>query len=559
MGRGLAHNDRRSPEKQRGAFFTPPEVSQFLCEWAIRSEADRILEPSCGEASFLLSSARRLQRLKSRTQYLFDQFSDSGQLVGIEIHGPSAISARSHVASAGSAVRIIENDFFDVEADPDYDAVLGNPPYIRYQHFNGESRQKGLRAALAEGVNLSGLASSWAAFLIHACRFLKPSGRLGMVLPAELLSVTYAAPVRRYLLQRFNRLRIVLFERLIFEEALEDVVLLMAEGTGGCDKIEVIQARDVDDLSTSACTTIKTKQFDDDRWIATLLQPRAWDAFIQASAGDQCERLSDWGTTYLGTVTGENDFFCLSDSQVARFELRESDLLRISPPGSRHLRSLEFGDRLWSQLRKEDRRCWLFYPNSDRLSRAASAYVESAQNRSVHNNYKCRIRTPWWRVPLVEKPDLFLTYMDSERPRLVTNSANAYHLNSLYGMRLRRGRKQIGRELLPVASLNTISLLGAEVYGRSYGGGLLKLEPREADRIPVPCIELVQERREHLLALRPQIVYSLDRGNLMDAVAMVDKLLWSTDRSTVDLLEILRQTREFLFRRRSERSRRSNR
>src|SRR6185295_18716215 len=101
-----------------------------------------------------------------------------------------------------------------------------------YQSFTGLSRAKALAAALSQGVRLGGLASSWAAFVIHAASFLKPDGRLGLVLPAELLSVNYAAPIRSYLMRRFASVRLVVFEELVFPDVLEEVVLLLAEGEG---------------------------------------------------------------------------------------------------------------------------------------------------------------------------------------------------------------------------------------------------------------------------------------------------------------------------------------
>src|SRR5690242_21120209 len=39
------------------------------------------------------------------------------------------------------------------------------------------------RAALNAGVALSALASSWAAFTVHAALFLRPGGRMALVLP----------------------------------------------------------------------------------------------------------------------------------------------------------------------------------------------------------------------------------------------------------------------------------------------------------------------------------------------------------------------------------------
>jgi hypothetical protein len=475
--------------------------------------------------------------------------------VGVELHEDSVKNALERLATSSSSKEVIQDDFFAVDPQPDFDAVLGNPPYIRYQHFFGDVRERGLRAALAAGVNLSGLSSSWAPFLIHASRFLKADGRLGMVLPAELLSVSYAGPVRRFLLQRFAKIRIVVFERLIFEDALEDVVLLMASGSGGCDRIEVVQVRDAADLASGATTLVSAKDLRDDKWVATLVRPDAWEAFTTVAESPHCEKLIDWGSPYLGVVTGDNDYFCLSDAQVKAASLDDRDLLRVSPPGSRHLRSLEFGQNAWASLRADGRRVWLFYPRPGKLSKASIAYVEVGEKRGVNKGYKCRMREDWWRVPLVQKPDLLLTYMDHERPRLVTNAASAQHLNSLYGVRLKRGRKQIGSQLLPLATLNTVSLLGAEVHGRAYGGGLLKLEPRDADRIPVPSLAVIQASESALDALRPQVAYALDRGDLARAVSLVDGVLWEKNQMTPKLLETLRQAREALFQRRHSRGR----
>jgi adenine-specific DNA-methyltransferase len=108
--------------------------------------------------------------------------------------------------------RVKVGDFFTVEPTGSYDAVIGKPPYVRYQNFSGEARACSREAAVRAGVSISGLASSWAAFTVHAALFLTKGGRLGLVLPAELLMVNYAAEVRRFLMQRFARVDLVLFE-----------------------------------------------------------------------------------------------------------------------------------------------------------------------------------------------------------------------------------------------------------------------------------------------------------------------------------------------------------
>src|SRR3546814_8300185 len=89
---------------------------------------------------------------------------------------------------------------------------------------------------------------SWAVVTIHTSHILKEEWRLGLLLPAELSTVNKAAQVRRFLLSRVAKVRLVLFEELVFPEVLEEVVLLLAEGTGGAPSFEVYQARNLADL-----------------------------------------------------------------------------------------------------------------------------------------------------------------------------------------------------------------------------------------------------------------------------------------------------------------------
>jgi hypothetical protein len=159
-------------------------------------------------------------------------------------------------------------------------------------------------------------------------------------------------------------------------------------------------------------------------------------------------------------------------------------------------------------------------------------------------------------VPVVPAPDLFFTYMDHERPRLVANRAGVWHLNSLYGVRLKPKRRRLGLELLPLAALNSVTLLGAEVVGRSYGGGLLKLEPREADRLPVPSAGLIERARVRLRKLRAPVEEALERGALHEAVALVDRELLERSLGLgADELADLRRARAILFSRRTARAR----
>lgn len=542
--------DTQALRKARGAFFTPPALARFIADWAIRTDTDTVLEPSCGDAAFLLPAIERLRSLGASPNL-------ADQLHGIEIHDASAQAALAQLSRHKVEGRVAVGDFFD-QAPPaaKFDAVIGNPPYVRYQQFTGDARAKSLQAALAQGVRLTGLASSWAAFTIHASDFLNEGGRLGLVLPAELLTVNYAAQVRRFLLSRFAKVRLVLFEELVFPDVLEEVVLLLAEGTGGAPSFEVYQARNISDLERICANSwIGYAPSGDQKWTPALLPAAALDIYARLTEGSSFATLLDWGETYLGAVTGNNDFFSLSRSDIARLKLKASELLAISPPGSKHLRGLTFGQAAWEELAKEGKRCFLFAPGA-KPSAAARAYIAHGEATGVHHAYKCRVRSPWWRVPIVERPDLLFTYMNHDRPRLITNDADAQLLNSLYGVKLKPTVRAIGRELLPLACLNSATLLGAEVVGRAYGGGMLKHEPKEADRLPVPSSATLEAVADELRAIRPQIGRALRSAKPQRAIDLVDTIILERHLglSTVEVAG-LRGARDLLFQRRITRSR----
>jgi adenine-specific DNA methylase len=538
--------DTSSARKLRGAFFTPSTLCDHVVRWAVRSPADLVLEPSCGEAAFLLAATDRLRDL-GRSEPVVE---------GIEVHGPSAAAASTLLHAAGARPRIRSTDFFAVPAEPRFDAVIGNPPYVRYQDFRGASRETALAAAAGAGVTLTNLASSWAAFTVHATRFLRPGGRLGLVLPAELLSVNYAADVRRHLLDRFRHIRLVMFKERIFPGVLEEVVLLLAEGQGPADRCEVVQFEDAASLrGTRGAATTWAPLDASAKWTPALLPPAGLDTYQAASTNEKMSTLRDgWGETTLGMVTGNNSFFALSPARVTQLGLNDGDVIPISPPGSRHLRSLSLSRRKWQHL-SESSPTLLFRPAGE-PSPAAEEYIRQGERAGVHLAYKCRVRNPWWRVPLVAPADLLLTCMNADAPQVAANEAAVHHLNSVHGIYLTADRRVLGRELLPLAALNSITLLGAELLGRTYGGGILKVEPKEADRLPMPSAALLREVRVPLLAAASEVESLLAAGRLPDAVDRIDEIVLLRGlRLTLPQRRALVHARQLLSARRTARGR----
>lgn len=535
--------------KERGAYFTPPEITSFVAGWAIRSSNDRVMEPSAGDAAFLVAAVAQIATLRGGR-------GATPEVDGVEIHAESASTARRRVRKVGGRANIRLGDFFDVKPRPVYDAIIGNPPYIRYQNFSGAMRARSRQAALRGGVALTGLASSWAAFTVHSALFLKPGGRLGLVLPAELLSVNYAAPVRQFLFDRFRHVQLVLFSEKVFTEAETDVVLLLAEGYGygPAGHAVIRQARNSRSLGTLEAGQAWTPADPAGKWTSSLVDPRSLDPLRMLTRSGQFVPLESWGDTTLGIVTGNNKYFALSPARAKELGLHRGELLRLSPPGSSHLRGLALTAEQMKTLGKQGQSTLLFCPRTT-PSAEAMAYIENGRRTGVETAYKCRVRKIWYRVPLVKPADLLLTCMNADTPRLTANEVNAHHLNSVHGVYLNASDRKIGRELLPLASLNSATLMHAEMVGRAYGGGILKLEPKEADLWAVPSVSLVVSRAESLRSVKKTVADLLAAGDLLGAVELVDGALL-TDGGVLSRpqIQLVRAARELLASRRKARS-----
>lgn len=505
----MLDGDTAALRKERGAFFTPYPIADFLVSWALggQSGAKSVLDPTSGEGVFLLAAAQH-SMAAARQEPL--------EIYGVDIHADSLRESARLLRSSGyrRGANLLKGNFFE-EPSPDQigaripyvDAVVGNPPFVRYHAHRGDVRRRASAAALAQGVRISGLASSWAPLLVHASSFLKPDGRIAMVLPAELLSVGYAEPIRQWLRRRFKSVHLVLFEQLQFADAEEHVVLLVAQGAGGCNAFTLHEVRDAEELrSLHIFDADAFTPGDTGKW-TELLVPDDVRGILRGAGSTDFVTLGDLGRIELGTVTGANKFFTLSEATRSEFGLREGKHVRRTvPPGTRHLRGLRFTLGQWEQLRLDGERVWMLDPDVEaKVTGGLKRYIDLGLELGIDQGYKCSGRKPWWRPPVQPTPDMFFTYMSHVMPRLIANEARVSYVNSMHGLRFQEEVDIEVREAMPFLMLNSLTMLSAEITGRTYGGGILKMEPREASHLAVPSPERASQAWKHLKERRQEL------------------------------------------------------
>ncbi len=100
------------------------------------------------------------------------------------------------------------------------------------------------------GLRPARLMNTWLPFLIASPLLRNDHGRLAMVIPAELFQVSYAAETHRFLSDFYQRITLITFKRLVFEEIQQEVVLLLCERNGnGQSGLRVIEIEDAEVLA----------------------------------------------------------------------------------------------------------------------------------------------------------------------------------------------------------------------------------------------------------------------------------------------------------------------
>ena len=458
----------REKRKRLGQVFTPEEVAHTLVQWVIKSAADRLLDPACGDGRFL---------------------GYHNHSTGVEFDAANVALARHRAPQA----RVHRADFFQWAAitRERFDAAVGNPPFIRYQHFTGRTRHLALDQAAKLGACLNGLASAWAPFLVVTAGLLKPGGRMAFVVPAEIGHAPYAAPVVEFLCSHFTHVRIIAIREKLFPHLSESVWLLVARGFGG--QAEAMEFSIAERFRVSPSVLGPARRVSIQSWREQgcrlrkfLLSEESLETYRSLTENPGVVRLGALASIGIGYVSGANDFFHLRPSEASRRRIPAS-VLRVTIRRARQLPPATVDEQTVQQwLRNDEPVLLLDLKGTTKIPTAVADYLNSEEGQKVRGGYKCRNRHPWYAIPDVREPDAFLAYMSGRKPVLVRNDAGCVCTNSLHAVLIKTG---IGGSSLQRAWAHPLVDLSCELEGHPLGGGLLKLEPREASNVAVPTGE----------------------------------------------------------------------
>lgn len=494
-----------SADKIRGGYYTPPAVALFLAGWAAEA-GPRLLEPSCGDGRVLSELARK-----------------SDRAIGVELVEAEADKSRRYAPVENASLF----NWLSREEHGAWDAVAGNPPYIRFGNWPEHQREPALRLMQEEGLKPSKLTNAWVPFVVASTVATRPGGRVALVLPAELLQVTYAAQLREYLLRQFTELTIVTFERLVFDGILQDVILLLGVRGEGPALIKTVHLSDTSDLEevNLDVSSAPALLHELEKWTKYFLGPGHIQLLRDVRSRGDLGTVGDWASVDVGIVTGRNSFFTFTDEQVNDLDLLRHCLPLVSR--SSQLSGLIYDDDVHERHQGSGHRTWILNADPEVVDDALLAHVRAGEVAQVHTGYKCSIRTPWWRTPSVWAPDAFMLRQIHLAPRISVNATAATSTDTVHRVKLIGNASAVA---VATAFHNSASFAFTEIMGRSYGGGILELEPSEAELLPIPDPGLVSSALAEDVDLLLQAGEVEKATDVVDRALLIDGLGWSRER-----------------------------
>ena len=475
-----------SAQKLRGAYYTPPAIASFILHWGINGSTDAdILEPSCGDGVFLEQMARENMLFHHATAVEYEA-AEAEKARAIGLHDSEVINADFHR--------------FCLDTEQRFNLVVGNPPFIRYQYYDEGQQELAGEIFKKAGLKRSKLTNAWVTFVVGCSLLLKETGKMGFVIPSELLQVTYAQQLRKYLATSFNKINIISFENLVFEEIQQEVVLLLCERTGtGEHLIEHIEVKDAEALRQldPHRLNLPTKQIDfhADKWTYYFLDKEELD-FINKVRIDGMPKIGTYADVEVGITTGSNGYFTVPQGVVDMYQLHE--YARPMVGRSVQVNSLCFTKADWQQNLANGAKANLlvFTPGAkENGNEGTKAYIENGEQQGINKGYKTSIRDEWYVIPSIKLSDALFLRRNNLYPKFVLNDAQAYTTDTMHRVFIKDG---VNRKAFVVSYYNSLSFAFAEILGRNFGGGVLELMPSEVEGIYLPYREENDNLFEHV-------------------------------------------------------------
>lgn len=442
----------RSLPPQECKVYTPQLLAEAMVRAINPQSNDLWLDPCMGPGAFI-SALRNNGLTKQR-------------IVGVDIDPcPSAED------EAATTVRGV--DFFDwcASTKKRFTKVVANPPYVALCKLEADLQKNVRQFQDSEDPSFALRSNYWCAFLSACLCVLKANGSLAFVLPAAWDYALYARELRERVLSSFKSVEVHRSLEPLFPEVREGRVVLLAKGYLQTPE----HAGRIDHPTATSLIEALCRP---------ILQAAKAESYAPAASDVSGTRFDDLFSVSIGCVTGNVNYFLLTESQRLEHGLPTS-ALRPVVSKARHLVASQMTKVMWDRLRRADERVWLFSPDVHaQRCRSVRTYLSHGERVCNLDGYKLRNRNHWYEVPGIRFGVGFMSGMTSAGPWLSLRSMRSLAAtNTLYIVTANEAMAIDEQAAWALSLLSSETRRQVRATLRRYSDGLTKLEPHDISEL----------------------------------------------------------------------------
>ncbi len=456
-----------------------------MAEWIAAIHPKTILDPAVGPGIF--------------PRILLEKCS-TAKVTGIDID-PIALNAAQIALPNEKKLSFIEQDFLLWKDERLFDAAIANPPYLRHHDLNYTFDIFDF-VGKKNYVRLSRLSNIYVLFILEVGRRLRTGGRAAIIVPSEWVNANFGDELKRWLISQGLLHTLLYFSHISsqFEDALTTASILLLEKLephAGREFIRTIFVNDGAPLEDIRRTMDGAAAENPDIIVQhflpkRLLEEKKWNYLLAHGSKGALPgfvKLGELAKTRRGIATGSNSFFHITPSTAERFAIRQKNL---TPCVGRALdvSGVIFRKTDFARLITGDRRTYLVDMQSE-PDEAERKYLAQGESDGLDERYLCAARKgKWYRMEQPPPPTIWVTVFGRKGLRFIHNPERVANLTTFHCIYPVVDSPVFAAALTACLNSRTVQDL-ARRQQRVYGGGLLKVEPRDLLDMEIPDLRKV--------------------------------------------------------------------
>ncbi|MDJ0511276.1 MAG: N-6 DNA methylase [Crocosphaera sp.] len=467
-------NTSVSYRKDYGQFFTPSLIAHIMAKWVTQNQPKTILDPAFGLGVFY----EEIGKLNLSYQW---------NMTGYEID--SNILGYLKYISKNNNLNLVNKDYLQSEIIY-YDAIICNPPYLRFQKFiNRHNILPKIEQQI--GHKLAGYSNISSVFLIKALQQLNINGRLAFILPFEFFNTGYGKTIKRRLIENHLLKQIIIFtnEKDIFTDATTTICILLCQNNNLKQDIKITNINSNEKIKTISNISEyyhhrleECKLPYDQKWT-----PIIFSLISQQKIPEGFCKLSNYGAFKRGVATGANNFFALNKSKIKQLKISDKNVCKCITK-SQLIQKLVFTDDDFLFLSDQDKSTYCL-DVKDFHEKAVKNYLKLGEKEGYHQRYLTKNRNPWYQLERREPAPILFGVFNRGRLKVIRNFTTAINFTCYHGF---YPNVFANNNMLDKLFIYLISDIGQNIIKmnkRSYGNKLDKFEPGDLNNSLFPNVE----------------------------------------------------------------------